>query len=45
VSCLVQMDVPDTGPPRVHLDPLGKGVPGQLVAAMQLGPVVRGPQR
>ena len=45
VSRLVQVDIPDAGPSRVHLDSLGKGVPRQLATAVQLGPVVRGPQR
>ena len=45
VTCLVQVKIPNVSLPRVHLDPPGKGVPGQLITAMQLGPVVRGPQR
>jgi len=44
VSCLVQVDIPEAGPPGVHLDPFGKGMPGQLLTAMQIGPIVRGPQ-
>ena len=40
VSCLVQMDIPDAGPPSVYLDPFGKGVPGQLITGVQLGPIV-----
>ena len=44
VTCLVQVNIPDPCPPRVHFDPLSKGVPGQLATAMQLGPIVRGLQ-
>ena len=34
VACLVQVDIPEAGPPSVHFDPLGKGMPGQLCTAM-----------
>ena len=45
VARLMQVDIPDAGPPRVYLEPFGKSVPSQFCTTMQPGRVVPGPQR